>query len=59
MKQKLKAMGYLGSLPKYKLIHKGHKVELYHYGLYGWCSGGSYNDWKLIETVWFHPGIGL
>ena len=52
-KRQLNAIYYLGTLPKYKIEHRGTFVELYHWGNYGWCSQGSYNEWKQIEKVEF------
>lgn len=54
IKRKLRAMAYLAKVNKnYKLDRLGRHLLLKHYGKYGWCSGGSYYDWKIIEMVDF------
>lgn len=51
--RKRRAMAYLATLPNYRLQHRGKTVELEHYGMYGWYSGGVYKQWKVIETIEF------
>lgn len=52
-RRKLIAMKYLATRSNYRLTHKGTYVNLEHFGLYGYSSGGIYKQWKVIETIYF------
>lgn len=56
-KGKLAAMCYLSKKDNYRLTHNGFKVELLHYGAYGWCSQGSYMDWESVAEHYFNNNL--
>lgn len=61
-KSQMRAMYYLAkNKPKeYKIesisVEGLTIVRLYHWGLYGWYSGGFYKDWKKIHDVELRHG---
>ena len=57
MKQKLKAMHYLGTLPGFRIVHKGGNLfYLQEFGSFGWDSGGSYNMWATVYEIDIETG---
>lgn len=52
-RRQLKAIGYLASLPNYRVVKSDKGIVLEHWGEYGWCSGGSYKKWEEVAShIW-------
>jgi hypothetical protein len=50
-KRQLTAIGYLATLPKYRLMHYGNNIVLEHFGKYGYGYGsGTYNKWEEVAS---------